>query len=47
MARSSDLDAVLGATAPSDAALSDAWDTFTPLRDWLGDPMNMEIAESE
>jgi hypothetical protein len=47
MTRSGDLDAVLGPTMPSDAALASAWDDYTPLRDWLADPMNTEVPESE
>jgi len=47
MTRSGDLDAVLGTSMPSDSAVQGAWDAYTPLRDWLADPMNMEITSAE
>ncbi len=36
-ARSSDFDAMLASSPPSDAALTDAWDAYAPLRAWIGD----------
>jgi hypothetical protein len=41
--RDADLDALLSDTAPSDAALADAWDAYEPLRAWLADPDNTEV----
>jgi hypothetical protein len=47
MTRSGDLDALLGASAPSDAAVAGVWDRYAPLRDWLADSTNMEIAAAD
>lgn len=38
--RSSDLDALLSDTMPSEAALVEAWQRYAPLREWLGTDEN-------
>ncbi len=45
-ARDADLDALLADTSPG-GDLADAYTAYQPLRDWLDDPTNTEVAEGD